>query len=373
MFQYLVLLWLPNLSIGQLVQSQAVLDGKCSNAATYIIEKAFGVSSIQGIAVKLLGKVQDECTANKCPEVNVASNCKSQSLDDINCEMKDIFSTSLKLGTDDICNAGCDDWPCKAGCNGIDTAICKTSDWVLCKAGCLGISSCVHKCEHAIVDPCVHELIDKCSQKCEVAFGNCKTECDKKLTMQISGDFERLQRVITSANVSSLDLNCSGNGITSALSFGGNVALQVHNAALSIKVHTSDAGISTTNTVDLDTIALTVSAPISGIFDCHVLFHDKDNLTMTVGQAVVSSLNLDVDLKLDKTLDTIAAVVCAGLPFCKDAIKSKIAKIIKDEIVKQVPPQVASHLQPVLQKLASELRCPKLPDAKADASADLIV
>merc|ERR1712046_123864 len=135
----------------------------------------------------------------------------------------------------------------------------------------------------------------------------------------------RLQRIITSMNVSSLDVNCSGNGITSALSFQANTALHVGDAALSLKIHTLDAGISTSNDINLEKITVTVAAPLSGYVDCGIMAH---NITITVGQPSVTDFDLDVDLQLDKALQTIAAVVCADLPFCKDAIKSKLSSTI---------------------------------------------
>merc|ERR1719473_1542611 len=105
---------------------------------------------------------------------------------------------------------------------------------------------------------------------------------------------------------------------------------------------------------------------MTGYVDCGIV---ANNLTVSVGQAKMTHFNLDVDLQLDKTLNTIAAVVCADLPFCKDAIKDKISSAIKSEIVKEVPSQVATQLQPVLQKLASELRCPHISKS-AEKSQD---
>ena len=75
----LSLLWVPALSTGEVVSSTAIPGGSCSNAVVYLMEKYFGAKSVQGIAEKMLGKVQDECASNKCPQVDVASNCNRDS------------------------------------------------------------------------------------------------------------------------------------------------------------------------------------------------------------------------------------------------------------------------------------------------------
>jgi hypothetical protein len=358
------------------VTASDTAGGNCTDPIIKTVEWYFKAPDLKGVANTLLGKVQADCKAGGgglCERVDVSSDCKNQSINDINCEMKNIFSTSVKLGTDDICDAGCDDWPCKAGCNGLDTGICYTSDWILCKAGCLGISSCVHKCEHAIVDPCKQKLIDDCSKKCEATFSKCKSACLSKLTMQISGDFERLQNAITSMSISTLDVNCShGWGIPPPLEFQSKAAVSINGAALDLKVHISDVGIDTTTAVNLQKIAMTLAVPLSGDLKCELL-SSSDHVTVQVGQPTVTDFNLDVDLTLDKTLDTIAAVACADLPFCKDAIKKQISSTIKSQIESQVPKQIAANLQPALQKTVSQLKCPKLEkQAHADDAAVVV-
>jgi len=300
-----------------------------------------------------------------------------------------VISTSVKLGTSDICNAGCADWPCtagcsdwecKAGCQGIDVAICTGGDYVLCKGGCFGISSCVHKCEHAIVDPCKNQLINacshkceaafgKCKSKCETAFGKCKSKCDAALTMQIQVDFERLQHAVSSMSVSTLNVNCTGNGITSALSFQSDASIHFSNVALSLKAHITDAGITTNNDINLENVAFTLAVPLSGYLDCGIWTH---NISMSAGKPTVLDFNLDVHTQLDKTLATLAAIV--GGPVGVIGVKDKIASAIKSRIMAEVPAQVAKNLQPVLQKLLSELKCPRLPswhEAFAKAKAEI--
>lgn len=214
------------------------------------------------------------------------------------------------------------------------------------------------------MDPCKQTLINKCSSKCEDTFHKCKAACENSLTMRISADFERFQRMITSMAVSNLDATCAGNGITSALSFQANASIHISNAALNLKVHTLDAGIATSNVVDLQKVAFTLAVlPLSGSMDCFV----GNNITMNVGKVEIADLDLDVNLQLDSTLATIAAVVCADLPFCKAAIKNKISSVIKDEIIKAVPTQVAKQLQAIFPKLASALQCPSFGVTKAGA------
>eukprot|EP00240_Pyramimonas_obovata_P015006 CAMPEP_0118923962 /NCGR_PEP_ID=MMETSP1169-20130426/2303_1 /TAXON_ID=36882 /ORGANISM="Pyramimonas obovata, Strain CCMP722" /LENGTH=213 /DNA_ID=CAMNT_0006865031 /DNA_START=1 /DNA_END=639 /DNA_ORIENTATION=- len=68
---------------------------------------------------------------------------------------------------------------CYAGCDGIDFAICKGTEYIACKGGCLGIHKCVHKCEEKIVKPCERELVKKCHNKCEAdVVKPCEKKCN---------------------------------------------------------------------------------------------------------------------------------------------------------------------------------------------------
>jgi hypothetical protein len=49
-------------------------------------------------------------------------------------------------------------------CNGIKTAVCKTSEYIFCIAGCLDISSCKHACEKKLYVPCKHTLKSACEK-----------------------------------------------------------------------------------------------------------------------------------------------------------------------------------------------------------------
>jgi len=335
----------------------------CSSTVLGFVEAFEKVSSLQGVATKLLNKTQDQCKSNKCPQVNLGSSCQHQSIDDIRCNMKDIYSTRIDVGTDDVCTPGCDDWPCKAACQGIDVGICYGADWLLCKFGCLGISSCVHKCEHAIVDPCKKKLIDECSDKCEHAFHQCYDKCEEALTLKVSLDFERLDRVVTSMSVPSLNAICIGDGLYSPLKFQATAAIRISDADLSLTVHASDVGTSTTNAVDLHNIDFTLDVPLSGELDC--ISHPQ-RVSMNIGQLTVPSFKFDVNVQLDHIIQTLTEIACASLTVCTDAIKGKISKLIKDEISKEFA-EVPKVLQPAIQHLFSNLKCPHM--AKANVSA----
>merc|ERR1719262_1065573 len=59
-------------------------------------------------------------------------------------------------------------------CSGIETAVCKTSEYIFCYGGCLGISSCVDACKKKLYDPCVDALKSTCAkaalEMCEEAI-----------------------------------------------------------------------------------------------------------------------------------------------------------------------------------------------------------
>lgn len=332
----------------------------CTSPAVEGLLKLFGLTTPKDLANTFLWGVEGECGTGSCPKVDVVAGCAKQSINDVNCEIKEVFSTSVKIGTDGICDAGCNDWPCVAGCSGIDVGICFGTDWILCKAGCLGIHSCVHKCEHALVDPCKKQLIENCKSKCDHAFNDCKSGCEKELTMQITADFKRLSGAITGAYVQSLDLDCTGNGITNAMNYSMSMSVHLDSLNLELRVRVEDAGIPATNDLSLDKIRMTVKVPVTGSLRCGAFRAKDDFIQASVGDVAVADVDLDVDLKLEKSLDTIASVVCAGLSFCKDAIKAAINQAIKKAIVAEVPGQLAKEIGSVLGGLLSTAHCPKL-------------
>lgn len=337
----------------------------CTSPLLDVVLPFIGASSLNYLPGALLGKLQNKCADGHCPTVPM-KGCDVQSVDDLNCETPEIFSDGIKLGTDTICDAGCDDWPCKAGCDGLDVGICEGADFVLCKVGCLGIKPCVHNCEKAIVDPCKKKLINECSDNCEEAFHNCKSNCKKALTMEISADFVRLRRAVSSLSVADFQVDCSGNGVFKPLTFNATTSVHIDDGALELRVHTKDAGISSTNGISIDHLKLTLDLPISGSVQCGPFAH---NIEITVGQSSVADFDLDVEMDLDKTLKTISSVICLNLPFCKDAIKDAISKGIRNNIHDKVPEALAKEIAPMLQELANQAKCPHMDDEELARAA----
>jgi hypothetical protein len=339
-----------------------------------IAEKVAHVDSPLALAQQLLGRVQDDLKSGKGPHVDVAS-CKDQSVDDIHCEIP-VGSTSVKLGTDVICDAGCDKWPCVAGCSGVDVAICWTGDFVLCKVGCLGIHSCVSKCEHAIVDPCKEKLVNECKQKCDAAFDNCKSGCEKELSMQINVDFERLRGQVTSTSVKAIDFHCSGNGVTDPLKVSATSVVEVDDIGVYLKIVTKDAGISSTNHIVLDNVHFELSVPLSGTLNCGLIANPR-GVHISAGQLSILSFDLDVHLQLNKGLDTVTRVICGGLSVCRDTLfMDKINKAIKKSIVEQVPKKAAKQIQPAFNQVLKMLTCPPILHSlrnRTEEGVDLIV
>jgi len=355
-------------SVAFLLPALGLPAGECTNHLLSMVEKAYHAKTPQGVAEKILGAVQRKCRAGQCPQVKVGG-CSSQPVDDLKCDMPNVFSTSVKLGTDEICKAGCDAWPCKAACDGIDVDICKSADYILCKTGCIGISSCVDKCESAIVNPCKRKLVDECSDKCESAFSACKSSCQKGLTMKISADFERMQGIVTSMRVARFDLNCTEIGIGLPFRFGAKLEVAIDSASLDLRIRAVDAGISSTSALALRKITMGLALPLIGAVDCAT---ESQTVSVTLGAASVTDFNLDVDLQLDKTLSTIASVICFNLPFCKDAIKDSISTGIKGQILKHVPNQVAHEITILLRELVKNLKCPDPAVMLSTAEAEVL-
>lgn len=328
----------------------------CNNPLVKIIETAFNASDPFDLAHKVLSSIQTACAAGNplCPRINYRG-CKNQSVDDIHCELLDIFSASEDIGGDAVCDVGCDDWPCKAACQGIDVGICFGADWILCKAGCLGISSCVHKCEAAIVDPCKQKLITDCSDKCEAAFADCKIKCKKELSLDVSGNFERLHRLLSSMRVDRLDLACEGSGILNPLFINATIAIGLGDVALDLQVKLEDAGITSTNALGLHAITLDLEVPFQAELLCN---RHTQMMNFTIGAPSLMGFDLDVDLKLDDWISTLVTVFCLGLPFCKDAIKDGLSSTLKKVLVGEVPGFAATAVGEVLRELARQATCP---------------
>lgn len=327
--------------------------GKCE--ALEGMAQMFGETDAKGVADLGLHHVQQLCGEKKCPTIDFAG-CKNQSVDDIACSAS-MYSGDTKIGTDAICNSGCSSWPCKAGCEGIDVGICEGSDYILCKAGCLGIHSCVTKCEDALVKPCRQKLIHECSDKCEAAFQSCSANCQKELTMTTCLQLQRAQGAVSSMILRSLDTNCTGDAIQESMKLNASADVLVTDLAVDLKVRTEDIGIGAEHSLQLRHVSLDLVLPFVGEAICN---DDVEAVNVTVGTPVINIANLNADFQLDSTLQSIANVICVGLPVCKDAIKTGITRTIKKSIYQKVPAALAGLLKKVLQDLAKGARCPNL-------------
>jgi hypothetical protein len=277
------------------------------------------------------------------------------------CEVP-VFDVGVKIGTDAICDTACDDWPCRVACQGIDTKICETSDYVLCKTGCkiggLFDHKCLEQCEHAIVDPCVKVLVDECNDGCESAFTSCKEGCDNELTLQITAYFERLEHVVSSLAINRFNVDCHGNGLTNPLIFDTNVSVGIEDLGLSLKLHTKDVSIGTTTTISLDQLKVELSLPVNGSVECGLF---KKDIDIKVGDTSVDAFDLNIDVN-QKALQTIASIVCLDLPFCKDAIQDAIDGAIRQAIVDNVPPVLAKMVSSAIQGIVDVVQCPGSTD-----------
>merc|ERR1711879_362693 len=64
-------------------------------------------------------------------------------------------------------------------CSDIETAICKTSEYIFCVAGCMGISSCKDACDKSLYKPCKKSLksaLDICEEAIKKAGEKSCTE-----------------------------------------------------------------------------------------------------------------------------------------------------------------------------------------------------
>jgi len=240
-----------------------------------------------------------------------------------------------------------------------DGNICYGADWIFCKAGCLGISSCIDKCEKALVDPCKKKLIDACDDGCETKFNKCHQKCEESLIMDIGIEVDRMQGALSSMSLTSLDVNCTGDQFSNIpMLFNASITPTLVDVMVDLKVHTKAAGISTTNGITLDKVTLTTNVPMTGKVNC--VYADSKEMHINVGAVTIKALGLDVNLQLDKSLDTIVGVICVGLPFCTDAIKDAISKAIKVQIQTVLPKQIEQQLTQVLQGVTSKLQCPHI-------------
>ena len=345
------------LAIATRAHGMAARGETCDAPLIVLAEKLFNVSDPLGLARALVGVVQHQCDGGACPHIDLHignQSCVDQSVDDVNCSIR-AFETDVRLG-DGVCDAGCNDWPCKAACDGIDVGICYGADYILCKAGCLGISSCVHKCEEAIVEPCKRKLIEECDQKCEQAFAACKAECKNELALHLGVTFLRLRHAVSSLSIDALSLGCNGDGMTQPLAFDAAARLSLDGLQIETSVQTRDAGVSSSSEIWLDSVSLTLTLPLSGSLWCGA---GHSSVDLRVGAAAVAAFDLDVKVDLDKWLQTLAQVVCLGLPWCKGELEKSIATAVKEELVRYVPDVAAAQITQLLSVLAQQARCPE--------------
>jgi len=358
--------------LGVLSSVRGESSGDCkSSPIINTIDKLFNVSDPEALIQKFIAIEQNNCALGDCPKLPIPACDEPQSLDDVECSIP-VYSGAIKIGTDLICNTGCDDWPCKVACDGIDVLICETSDLILCKVGCLGIPSCVHACEDAIYEPCKQALVKDCSDQCEAAFNDCHEGCERELSLQVDLSMERLSGIISSMAAFGLDLNCTGDGFIRPLKFDGATSIQIDGLGLDMKLYTKDIGISSTQHLVLENLKMTLGLPFSGVFDC--VRHS--DLSITIGDVAIEDFDLNADLQLDKGLEVISDIICLGLPFCEDFLKDAINSALKGVVVNVVPGLVAQQIAPLLNDVLGNLTCPDMGDVEppeADAVGVAIV
>lgn len=259
--------------------------------------KIFGVDSIDDLPGAILNDVQTACANGNCPNVTLPG-CASESVDDLLCEVP-VFDTTVKLGTD-----------------------------VICDVACLPLFLIPH----------------------------CKEKCEKELSLEITGDFERLTHLVSSLVINQFDLDCQGNGLTSPLAFNASTVVGIQDLGLRLKIHTSDLGIGTTTTIDLSQLKVIVSLPLSGSVQCGLLKRQK-NITIEVGKAHVDSFDLNLDVN-NNAIHDVSKIVCLGLPFCEHTIQGAIDDAITLVINTFAPGVLGRIITPVGQAVMDGLECP---------------
>lgn len=294
----------------------------CSGPTVDLALRYFHVDAPEDLVASQLTKIQDLCSSGSCPTVAVPG-CDPQSIDDVQCEIEKVFTTSVQFGADEVC-AACSDWPCK-----------------LCKVACRGKESCLEKCD-----------------QCEIVFENCKETCRSKLTTEVSADFEHLSGAISSTRLIDVDLKCSGDGISQPLQFSADTEVAFGEMDGALKLHTRTAGKSVTYPLSLSRIRFSVAVPIDGDVQCDLL--GEGNIDIRIGDVRVSGLNFDVD-SMQTQLTSISAAACAALPICRGAAKNPISNAISAAIraaaMKELPGQLGKLIKPMLQGLLDGATC----------------
>jgi len=275
------------------------VSADCSSPLIDSVLGLFNISNIDDLPATLLHDVQNKCATGNCT-VNLPG-CGAQSVDDMNCEVP-VFDVGVKLGTNTICDVAC----------------------------------------------FIPGIIDH----------KCKDACEKELTMQITGDFERMQHVVSSLAINRFNVDCHGNGLTKPLIFDTNVSVGIEDLGLGLKIHTKDLSIGTTTTLSLDQLKVELSLPVNGSVQCGLLPRQK-NIDIHIGDTSIDAFDLNFDVN-NKAIRDISAVICLDLPFCKNAISDAIDDAIQFALKTFVPPVMSKLITPAIQAVVDVVQCPKV-------------
>lgn len=275
------------------------VSADCSSPLIDSVLGLFNISNIDDLPATLLHDVQNKCATGNCT-VNLPG-CGAQSVDDMNCEVP-VFDVGVKLGTNTICDVAC----------------------------------------------FIPGIIDH----------KCKDACEKELTMQITGDFERMQHVVSSLAIKDFDMDCQGNGLTKPLLFNASMSAGIEDLGLGLKIHTKDLSIGTTTTLSLDQLKVELSLPVNGSVQCGLLPRQK-NIDIHIGDTSIDAFDLNFDVN-NKAIRDISAVICLDLPFCKNAISDAIDDAIQFALKTFVPPVMSKLITPAIQAVVDVVQCPKV-------------
>jgi hypothetical protein len=307
----------------------------------------------------VISLIQKQCEGGECIQ-DFGGECGEQDIDDIECEAQ-LFDVPVKLGADTICGVACTDLACKVACDDVDATVCYTEDFAVCKLDCLAVSildkHCVEQCEHLIVDPCKKILVDDCRKTCDKVFDTCHNLCENELTMQLTAKIEKLEHLVSSLEVSNLDLDCSGNAITKPLKLDMNVSTGINDLDVALQIHTKDAGIGTTVNLALEQLTVGLTVPVNGSIICGL----RKDIDIHIGETTVDNFDLNFEIN-NKAFADIASIICLDLPLCKDAISDAIDDAIKLAIKEFTPPILARLVTPIVQGVVDKFlgSCPKI-------------
>merc|ERR1719350_2444575 len=85
---------------------------------------------------------------------------------------------------------------------------------------------------------------------------------------------------------------------------------------------------------------------------------EQQTFDMGFSEPRVTSLKMDDELKLDSSLDDIINTMCVDSSRCTKAVKRAMTRRAHNAIVKATPETLRDELTPLLNRIASNLRCP---------------